>query len=204
MSNFYQVYYDIQNASLENKRRKISFYMNDNNPFLTPKYSYVNKKSFLLKKKWANDEDNEYNPNKARKRCKTTFDPPFSKKSKPQNLFNTSLISENNKNICIDANINMSTNTDTNMSKNTDTNTDTNMSKNTDTNMSTNTDTNMSTNTEDDDNLSTHSGLSSYSFRPDLIEESFFNDKTLPIIDIQQNSDSHEDLEYSDISDNET
>ena len=184
MSNFYQVYYDIQNASSENKRRKISFYMNDNNPFLTPKYSYVNKKSFLLQKKWTNDEDNEYNPNKARKRCKTTFDHPFSKKSKPQNLFNTSLISENNKNICIDANINMSTNTDTN----------------TDTNMSTNT----STNTEDNDNLSIHSSLSCYSFRPDLIEESFFNDKTLPIIDIQQNSVSHEDLEYSDISDNET
>ena len=165
MSNFYQVYYDIQNtpseeisyisssSSSENEPEETTIYMNHNNPYLTPKYSYVNPNSILLRQKSTNDENDDPNHNNnQRKRCRIMFDSPFSKKSKPKNLFNTSLTNENKEN---------------------------------------------------DDNVSTHSGLSIFSFRPDLIEDSYFNNKTPDENVISKKSSKEDDLVYSDISDDE-
>ena len=183
MSDFYRVYYDIQNASedmkmsyisspsssedenvsymsssssSEDEQEETTIQMNHHNPYLTPKFSYVNPDSFLLKNNYVNDENHETSHNKRRKTCNIIFDSPFSKKSKPQNLFNTSLISEKKE-------------------KN-----DVNSSEN--------------LNNDDDDNLSIHTGYSCFSFRPDLLDPSLLNSTS---------STSNEDLEYSDISDDE-
>ena len=172
MPDFYRVYYDIQNvpydeisyisSSSEDEQEETTIQMNHNNPYLTPKFSYVNEDSFLFKNNYVNDENDETRHNKRRKTCNIIFDSPFPEKSKPQNLFNTSLISEKKE-------------------------------KN---------DVNSSENLEDDDNSSTHTGYSCFSFRPDLIEPSFFN-KPTSIKTTLQKSTSNEDLEYSDISDGE-
>ena len=169
MSDFYRVYYDIQNASedmkmsyisspssSEDEQEETTIQMNHHNPYLTPKFSYVNPDSFLLKNNYVNDENHETSHNKRRKTCNIIFDSPFSKKSKPQNLFNTSLISEKKE-------------------KN-----DVNSSEN--------------LNNDDDDNLSIHTGYSCFSFRPDLLDPSLLNSTS---------STSNEDLEYSDIIDDE-
>lgn len=168
MSDFYRVYYDIQNASedmkmsyisspssSEDEQEETTIQMNHNNPYLTPKFSYVNK-DFLFKNNYVNvnDENDETIHNKRRKTCNIIFDSPFSKKSKPQNLFNTSLIYEKKEKNNV----------------------------------------NSSENLDEDDNLSTHTGYSRFSFRPDLLEPSLLN---------SQKSTSHDDLEYSDISDDE-
>lgn len=169
MSNFYQVYYDIQNAPFEEvsyisspseDEKETTIQMNHNNPYLTPKFSYVNQDSFLLKNNYVNDENNQNEHNKRRKRCRIIFNSPFPEKSKPQDLFNKSL------------------NTDKKEKK----------------------DEHTYSNSENDDNLSIHTVFSCFSFRPDLIEPSFFN-KPTPNKTTLQKSTSHEDLEYSDISD---
>lgn len=164
MSNFYQVFYDIQNtpseeisyisstSSSENEPEETTIHMNHNNPYLTPKFSYVNQNSILLKQKLNDDENDDPNRNNQRKRCRIMFDSPFPEKSKPKNLFNTSLTNENKEN---------------------------------------------------DDNVSTHSGLSIFSFRPDLIEDSYFNNKTPDENVISKKSSKEDDLVYSDISDDE-
>jgi hypothetical protein len=169
MSNFYQVYYDIQNAPFEEvsyisspseDEKETTIKMNhNNNPYLTPKFSYVNQDSFLLKNNYVNDENNQNEHNKRRKRCRIIFDSPFQEKSKPQDLFNKSLNADKKEKKV----------------ENTYSN-------------------------SDDDNLSIHTVLSCFSFRPDLIEPSFFN-KPTPNKTTLQKSTSHEDLEYSDISD---
>ena len=177
MSNFYQVYYDIQNtpseeisyisssSSSENEPEETTIYMNHNNPYLTPKYSYVNPNSILLQQNSMNDENDDPNHNNQRKRCRIMFDSPFSKKNKKnklKNLFNTSLTNENKEN-------------------------------------------NIISNHKNDDNESTHSDISIFSFRPDLIEDSYFNNKTPDetIISKKKKSSEKDDLVYSDISDDE-
>ena len=173
MSNFYQVYYDIQNtpseeisyisssSSSEDEQEETTIQMNhnnSNNPYLTPKFSYVNHNSILLQQNSMNDENDDPNHNNQRKRCRIMFDSPFPEKSKPKNLFNTQLThEEKEKKIVINQ----------------------------------------------DDNESVHSGLSIFSFRPDLIEDSYFNNKTPDKNVISKKSSDDDDLEYSDISDNE-
>jgi hypothetical protein len=168
MSNFYRVWYDIQNApdepvsyisstsSSESESEDMSINTNQNNPYLTPKYSYINPNSVLFSKNWNDNDDNVENEhNKPRKRCKIVFTPPFSEKNKPKNLFNTSIISKNKEN------------------------------------------------KEEDDNLSTNSGFSCFSFRPDLLDRRIFHEQRSSIHPIPQTSTDQEDLVYSDISDDE-